>query len=68
MAGVALRKKRKKKECGGGKYTSLYWQTERKRGAREEGGGRDVGVRLLKRSKMTGNYISNYRREQERTP
>lgn len=36
--------------------------------AREEGGGRDVGVRLLKRSKMTGNYISNYRREQERTP
>lgn len=31
------REKKGKKMCGGGKYTSLYWQTERKRGAREEG-------------------------------
>lgn len=36
---------------------------ERKRG--REG---DVGVRLLKHSKMMGNYISNYQWEQERTP
>jgi len=26
---------------------------------------RDVGVRLLKHSEMMGNYISNYRWEQE---
>lgn len=27
----------------------------------------DVGIRLLKRSEMMGNYISNYRWEQEQT-
>lgn len=58
-----------KKMCGGGKYTILHWHTktanETEREGEKEG---DVGVRLLKHSKMMGNYISNYQWEQERTP
>lgn len=68
MVGVAL-----KKMCGGGKYTILHQHTKtaskREREAeRERGREGDVGVRLLKHSKMMGNYISNYQWEQERTP
>lgn len=64
--GAPKKKKKRKKNVRGWKiYKPLLADGEE---AREEGGGRDVGVRLLKRSKMTGNYISNYRREQERTP
>lgn len=70
MVGVVLKK------CVGVENiqssTSIQKQAERERerGREERKRGRegDVGVRLLKHSKMMGNYISNYRWEQERTP
>lgn len=53
--------------CGGGKYTILH-QHRKTASEGERGREGDVGVRLLKHSKMMGNYISNYQWEQERTP
>lgn len=65
MVGVVLKK------CVGEENiqssTSIRKQPTKQRERERERGG-DVGVRLLKHSKMMGNYISNYQWEQERTP
>lgn len=51
-------------------YKNSQEEREKERDMEERQRGRegDVGVRLLTHSEMMGNYISNYRWEQERTP